>query len=196
MRRTPRQPCALFVGSNVRKAVAGGGADYIPVFLSETPALFRKGVLPLAVALVQVSPPDKHGFCSLGVSVDCSRAAVETAQKVIAQITPNMPRTHGDGIIHVSDIDCAVEVPTLLPSHPAPVFTDVETRIGRLVAALIEDGSCLQMGIGAIPDAVLAALAGHRGWYCDHRKAGEDRLSGRPISFRFMVPSGRSLAYL
>ncbi len=153
---------AMFVGGNVRKAVADGGADYIPVFLSETPALFRKGVLPLDVAMVHVSPPDKHGFCSLGVSVDCSRAAVETAKKVIAQINPNMPRTHGDGIIHVSDIDCAVEVNTPLPRHPAPVFTDVETRIGRLVADLIEDGSCLQMGIGAIPDAVLAALAGHK----------------------------------
>lgn len=153
---------ALFVGGNVRKAVAEGGADYIPVFLSETPALFRRGVLPLDVAMVQVSPPDKHGFCSLGVSVDCSRAAVETAKKVIAQFNPNMPRTHGDGIIHISDIDCAIESNASLPSHPSPVFTDVETRIGNLVADLIEDGSCLQMGIGAIPDAVLAALTGHK----------------------------------
>lgn len=153
---------ALFVGGNVRKAVQEGGADYIPVFLSETPALFRRGVLPLDVALVHVSPPDKHGFCSLGVSVDCSRAAVESAKKVIAQINPNMPRTHGDGIIHTRDIDCAIEVDTPLPSHPAPVLTDVEKRIGELVAGLIEDGSCLQMGIGAIPDAVLAALTTHK----------------------------------
>jgi 4-hydroxybutyrate CoA-transferase len=153
---------ALFVGSNTRRAVAEGGADYIPVFLSETPALFRRNVLPLDVAMVQVSPPDKHGFCSLGVSVDCSRAAVETATRVIAQINPQMPRTHGDGVIHIKKIDFAVEVDTPLPSHPAPAFGEVEMSIGRRVAELIEDGACLQMGIGAIPDAVLAALTGHR----------------------------------
>ena len=153
---------ALFVGGNVRKAVAEGQADYIPVFLSETPSLFRNGVLPLDVAMVQVSPPDRHGFCSLGVSVDCSRAAVETARHVIAQINPRMPRTHGDGVIHTRDIELAVEVEEPLPAHPAPVLGDVERAIGSLVAGLIEDGACLQMGIGAIPDAVLAALTGHR----------------------------------
>ncbi|MFT4606032.1 MAG: 4-hydroxybutyrate CoA-transferase [Rhodothermales bacterium] len=153
---------ALFVGGNVRKAVAEGGADYIPVFLSETPALFRRGVLPLDVAMVQVSPPDRHGFCSLGVSVDCSRAAVETAKKVIAQINPRMPRTHGDGVIHIRNIDCAVEVDAPLPTHPSPELSEVELQIGEKVADLIDDGSCLQMGIGAIPDAVLAALTGHK----------------------------------
>ncbi|MFT5143133.1 MAG: 4-hydroxybutyrate CoA-transferase [Rhodothermales bacterium] len=153
---------ALFVGSNARQAVAEGGADYIPVFLSETPALFRRNVLPLDVAMVHVSPPDKHGFCSLGVSVDCSRAAVETATRVIAQINPQMPRTHGDGVIHVKKIDFGVEVDTPLPSHPSPALGEVELSIGRQVAELIEDGACLQMGIGAIPDAVLAALTGHK----------------------------------
>ncbi|MBO6575981.1 MAG: hypothetical protein JJ896_09965 [Rhodothermales bacterium] len=153
---------ALFVGANVRRAVAEGQADYVPVFLSETPGLFRDGVLPLDVALVQVSPPDRHGFCSLGVSVDCSSAAVECTSVVIAQINPRMPRTHGDGVIHVRDIDFAVELEAPLPTHPAPELGEVEMRIGQLVADLIPDGACMQMGIGAIPDAVLAALTGHR----------------------------------
>ena len=99
---------AMFVGSNMRDAVNEGIADYIPVFLSEVPGLFRRGILPLDVALVQVSPPDRHGFCSLGVSVDVSRAAVQMAKHVIAQINPNMPRSHGDGLIHISHIDSGV----------------------------------------------------------------------------------------
>ncbi len=153
---------SLFVGANVRGAVADGEADYIPVFLSEVPALFRRRILPLDVALIQVSPPDRHGFCSLGVSVDASHAAVEAAAHVVAQVNPHMPRTHGDGLLHVDRIDCAVAVEDPLPEIPPAPLTDVERAIGRHCAGLVEDGATLQMGIGAIPDAVLAALGGHR----------------------------------
>jgi acyl-CoA hydrolase len=152
----------LFVGANVREAVNEGVADYVPVFLSEVPSLFRKGVMPLDVALVQVSPPDRHGFCSLGVSVDVSRAAVQTAQHVIAQINPNMPRTHGDGLIHISHIDSAVVVDDPLPEFPAGELTEQDLAIGRNVAQLVEDGATLQMGIGGMPNAVLAALGSHK----------------------------------
>lgn len=155
-------PNVFFVAANMRGAVNEGHADYIPVFLSEVPGLFRKQVLPLDVALVQVSPPDKHGFCSLGISVDTSRAAVQTAKQVIAQINPNMPRTHGDGLVHVRDIDFAVEVDDPIPVHAPPVLTEIEYAIARYCAELIEDGATLQMGIGAIPDAVLSALTNHR----------------------------------
>jgi 4-hydroxybutyrate CoA-transferase len=153
---------AMFVGANVRAAVASGEADYIPVFLSEVPGLFRKGILPLDVALITVSPPDKHGFCSLGTSVDVSRAATQKAKMIVAQINPNMPRTHGDGLLHIDQIDLAVEVNDPLYEHAPPILTDIEKAIGQHVADLVEDGATLQMGIGAIPDAVLAALGGHR----------------------------------
>ena len=152
----------LFVGSNVRKAFDTGQADYIPVFLSEVPALFRKRILPLNVALIQVSPPDRHGFCSLGVSVDVSHAAVEMATLVIAQINPHMPRTHGDGLIHQSQIHYGVEVNDPLPEVPRAELSEVEKAIGRNCASLVEDRATLQMGIGAIPDAVLASLTQHR----------------------------------
>src|SRR5690606_29609419 len=153
---------AFFVAGNVRAAVASGEADYVPVFLSEVPALFRRRVLPLDVALVHVSPPDKHGFCSLGVSVDAARAAVETAPVVVAQVNPNMPRTHGDGLIHERPIAFGREVDDPIPEHAPPALTEVERAIGRHAAALVDDGATLQMGIGAIPDAVLAALGDHR----------------------------------
>ena len=153
---------ALFVGANVREAVQTGRADYIPVFLSEVPALFRKGILALDVAMIQVSPPDRHGYCSLGVSVDASRAAVQSARTVVAQINPQMPRTHGDGLIHINTIDFAVEVDEPLPEKTSPVLSEIELAIGRHCAGLVEDGATLQMGIGAIPDAVLAALVHHR----------------------------------
>jgi acyl-CoA hydrolase len=152
----------LFVGANVREAVNEGVADYVPVFLSEVPSLFRKGIMPLDVALVQVSPPDRHGFCSLGTSVDVSRAAVQTAKHVIAQINPNMPRTHGDGLIHISHIDSAVVVDDPLPEFPAGDLSEQDLAIGRNVAQLVEDGATLQMGIGGIPNAVLAALGNHK----------------------------------
>lgn len=152
---------ALFVGPNLRKAVNEGNADYLPVFLSEVPQLFRRGILPLDVAMVQVSPPDRHGYCSLGTSVDASRAAVQTAHRVIAQVNPRMPRTHGDGIFHVSRFDAMVEVDEPLPEHAPPVPDETERKIGQNCASLIEDGATLQMGIGAIPNAVLQALGSH-----------------------------------
>ena len=152
----------FFVARNMREAVATGRADYVPVFLSEVPMLFRRGLLPLDVALVQVSPPDKHGFCTLGVSIDATRAAVQTARLVVAEINPRMPRTHGDGLLHVDDIDYGVEVTYELYEHAPEALSDVERAIGRHVASLVEDGATLQMGIGSIPDAVLAALGGHR----------------------------------
>jgi acyl-CoA hydrolase len=153
---------AFFVGANVRQALVEGHADYIPVFLSEVPALFRKGVLPLDVALLNVSPPDKHGFCTLGVAVDVARAASETAKCVVAQINPHMPRTQGDALIHINDIDFMVEVDEPLHEVRPPELTETDRAIGRHVAELIEDGATLQMGIGSIPNAVLAALGDHK----------------------------------
>ncbi|TVQ10180.1 MAG: acetyl-CoA hydrolase/transferase family protein [Balneolaceae bacterium] len=153
---------ALFVGGNVRKAVNEGRGDYIPIFLSETPILFRKGILPLDVALITVSPPDKHGFCTLGTSVDVSRAAVQTAKIVIAMINPHMPRTHGDGLIHTNNIHYAVHGSVPLLEYSPGIPTELEMTIGRYAASLIEDGATLQMGIGSIPNAVLAALTSHK----------------------------------
>ncbi len=156
------QTNAMFVGPNMREAVHTGRANYIPVFLSEVPALFRRNILPLDVALVTVSPPDKHGFCSLGVSVEVSRAAVECAKIVIAQINPNMPRTHGDSMVSIGKINYAIEVDDAIPETPAPKMSDVDRAIGKNVASLVDDGACLQMGIGSIPNAVLDALKDHR----------------------------------
>lgn len=153
---------ALFVGANVRKAVDEGRADYIPVFLSEAPALFRKGILPLDVALITVSPPDRHGFYSLGTSIEATRAAVQTAKTVIAQVNRFMPRTHGDALVHSSQIHQLVEHEEELPEHPHCSPSAVQLAIGRNVAGLVDDGATLQMGIGAIPDAVLASLTGHK----------------------------------
>ena len=159
--RSFRTNC-LFIGQNLRAAVNSGHADYTPIFLSEVPNLFRSGRMPLDVALVHVSPPDKHGICSLGVSVDCALAATQSAKHVIALMNPHMPRTHGDGMIHVSDLDSIVETDRPIFEHPPAVLSDIEQRIGSHVAGLIEDGSTLQTGIGSIPDAVLAALQEHR----------------------------------
>lgn len=154
---------ALFIGANVRKAIWEGRADYIPVFLSEVPILFRSRRLPLNVAMVQVSTPDRHGYCSLGISVDAGRAAVEVADHVIAQINPNMPRTHGDGLIHISKFDSFVECNDPIPEVPPAEQTEVEEKIAKLIANnLVDDGATLQMGIGAIPDAVLSKLVQHR----------------------------------
>jgi 4-hydroxybutyrate CoA-transferase len=153
---------ALFVGPNIRRAVEEGRADYVPVFLSEVPSLFRSGILPLDVALIHVSPPDRHGFCSLGVSVDVTKAAVQTARTVVAQVNPRMPRSHGDGLIHVDSIDSMVEVDEPIHEAPPAELSDVERAIGRHCAELVEDGACLQIGIGAIPQATLAALGDHQ----------------------------------
>jgi len=153
---------AFFIGANVREAVNACRADYTPIFLSEVPALFRKGQVPLDYALVMVSPPDAHGYCSLGVSVDVVKAAVESARYVIAEVNRQMPRTLGDSFLHVSEIDAFVESDRpLLELAPTPQ-SEVTQRIGRYIADLIEDGSTLQMGIGAIPDAVLASLTGKK----------------------------------
>ncbi len=153
---------ALFVGANVRKAINDGRGNYIPIFLSEVPGLFRKNILPLDVAMIHVSPPDKHGFCSLGVSVDAAVAAVQTATRVIAQVNPNMPRAHGDGLVHVRNINALVEVNEQLPEHVIPPPSEEEILIGKFCSELVDNGATLQMGIGAIPNAVLKALGNHK----------------------------------
>ncbi|MGK2966347.1 MAG: acetyl-CoA hydrolase/transferase family protein, partial [Tepidiformaceae bacterium] len=153
---------ALFIGKNVRDAVQQGRADYTPVFLSEIPSLFAPGgPLPLDTALIHVTPPDRNGMCSLGVSVDCALPAARHAKLVIAQVNPRMPRTRGHQL-PASEIDLAVEVDDAIPEIVAPPPDECALAIGRHVAALIDDGATLQMGIGAIPNGVLAALAAHR----------------------------------
>ncbi len=151
---------SLFTGAPLRQAVAEDRADFIPIFLSDIPALFLSGSVPLDVALLQVSPPDRHGMCSLGTSCDAARAAATTARVIIAEINEQMPRTHGNNVLPFDQIDAFVATDRPLVEHrPAPE-TAVEARIGELVAGLVEDGSTLQMGIGGIPDAVLARLHG------------------------------------
>lgn len=153
---------SLFVSQNIRAAVNEGRGDYVPIFLSEIPILFRRGILPLDVAIVQVSPPDKHGYCSLGTSVDIAATAVKTAKHVIAQVNPRMPRTLGDGIFKVEDFDAVVEAEQELPEVVCDEANEISMRIGKYCAELIEDGATLQMGIGAIPDAVLSSLTNHK----------------------------------
>ncbi len=153
---------ALFVGANVRDAVEDGRASYVPVFLSDIPQLFRNGTRKLDVALLHVSPPDQHGFCSLGTSVDCTAAAAEAASVRIAQINPRMPRTLGESFISRSDIDHAAEVDEPLSEIEIPPLSPTHRRIGHNVAALVPDGATLQIGIGGVPNAVLAALKDHR----------------------------------
>lgn len=154
---------SFFVSSSIRQAVNEGRADYVPVFLSEIPELFKQRILPLDVALVQVSPPDVHGYCSLGVSVDIARSAVNTAKHIIALFNPNVPRTHGDGLIHSSRFDSVVycEDP-LYEMDFSTKATAAETKIGQYIAELIDDRSTIQMGIGCIPDAVLKSLTNHK----------------------------------
>ena len=151
----------FFVGKEMRELVNSGRADYVPIFLSEIPRLFRQQLQPVDVALIQVSPPDRHGNCSLGVSVEATRAACDVAHTIIAQINPRMPRTHGDACIPYRDIDYAVEIDSELPEHAPAKLNDVHLRIGRHVAELVENGDCLQTGIGAIPDAALHFLQQH-----------------------------------
>lgn len=153
---------SFFIGANVRHTLQAGNGSYTPVFLSELPHLFRKNVLPLDVAFIHVSPPDIHGYCSLGVSVEASVAAVENAKVVIAQVNPQMPRTFGDGILHESEIDFLVEVNTPIHGHELKPFTKEEEQIGAYIASLIEDKSTLQMGIGSIPNAALSKLTNHK----------------------------------
>lgn len=149
---------SLFAGPPVRRAIDEGAADFIPVFLSDIPALFLTGRIPLDVALLQLSPPDSHGFCSLGTSVDAALAASLSARHIVAEINQQMPRTLGNTLVPFSRIDACVYTDRPLPAHTAAPPTDVEDAIGAQVAALVEDGATLQMGIGAIPDAALRRL--------------------------------------
>jgi acyl-CoA hydrolase len=154
---------SVFVSQNIRDAVNSGRGSYVPIFLSEIPTLFKRKILPLDVAFIHISPPDHHGFCSLGVSVDVAVAAAKSAAYVVAQVNPRMPRTHGDGILHVNDINALVEVEAELPEvNYKQSITPVEIEIGKYCASLIEDGATLQLGIGTIPDAVLMQLQHHR----------------------------------
>lgn len=154
---------SLFVSDSIRQAVNDGRADYVPVFLSEIPELFKRNILPLDVAIVSVSVPDQHGFCSLGTSVDIARSAVNHARYVIAQVNPSVPRTHGDGMIHTSELHAMVfQDSPLQEIRFGEGLGEAEMKIGTLVAELIEDKSTLQMGIGSIPDAVLRSLGQHK----------------------------------
>jgi 4-hydroxybutyrate CoA-transferase len=152
----------LFVGKNMRKHMDYERIDYIPCFLSEIGLLFRKGIKKVDIALIQVSPPDQHGYVSLGVSVDVAKAAVESAKIVVAQVNPRMPRVHGDGLLHRSKIDHMIEWEAPLYAPARRELTEVELAIGKNVAELVEDRATLQLGIGAIPDAVCANLKGHK----------------------------------
>ena len=153
---------SLFVGPGDRKAINEGRADYVPIFLHQIPNLFLSGQMPLDVAILHLSPPDEHGFMCFGVEVLASKAAAETAKLVIAQVNDKMPRILGDSFIHVSRVHKVVEVSEPLPELEKSPFSEVERKIGESIASLIEDGSTLQLGIGGIPDAVLAALRGRR----------------------------------
>jgi acyl-CoA hydrolase len=152
----------FFIGHNIRTAIQEHRGSYIPAFLSEIPSLFLSGEIPIDVALISVSPPDKHGFCSLGTSVDISLSAIQSAKTIVAQINHFVPRTHGDGFIHISNIHHSVEVDQPLPESLIGDQTNETLAIGKHIAELIEDGSTLQMGIGSIPNAVLSCLGNHK----------------------------------
>ncbi len=149
---------AMFIGANVREAINNGRADYTPIYLSEIEGLFESGAMPIDVALLELSPPDSHGFCSFGVGVDTSLTAAKCARYVVAQINDQMPRTYGDSFIHITDIDAVVNSNRPLCATELPRTTDMHKAIARNVASLIEDGAVLQTGIGGIPDAVLPFL--------------------------------------
>ena len=153
---------SFFVGSNVRQSVNGGNGDYVPIFLSEIHHLFRQRILPIDVAFIQVSEPDAHGYCSLGTSVDITLSAIESAKIILAQVNPNVPRTHGDGIIHSSKIDILVSCDIPIKNTESLPLSKTEKQIGKNVANLIENGATLQMGIGNIPNAVLVNLYYHK----------------------------------
>jgi acyl-CoA hydrolase len=153
---------SFFIGANLRKYGLQPNVQYTPVFLSEIPSLFRSRRLPLDIAIVQVSPPDQHGFCSLGISVDIAKAATDAADKIIAVVNPQMPRSHGDGQIHISRFAAAVFVDTPIHAISPVPLTPVELAIGQHVASLVEDGATLQMGIGGIPNAALTFLTDHK----------------------------------
>lgn len=153
---------SFFIGKNVRHTLEAGNGSYTPVFLSELPHLFRKGTIKLDTVLIHVSPPDLHGYCSLGVSIEATLAAIRQAKTVIAQVNPQMPRTFGDGIIHVSEIDYLVDADVPIFTHEQEQISNIENMIGANIASLIDDKSTLQMGIGSIPNAALANLKTHK----------------------------------
>lgn len=153
---------SLFIGKNVRHTLKAGNGSYTPVFLSEVPNLFKRNVLPVDVALIQVSTPDKHGYCSLGVSVEAILSVITNAKHVIAQINDQMPRVHGEGLIHISELDTFVEFSESIHEFINATPTAIESKIGDYVAELIDDRSTLQMGIGSIPNAVLSRLGNHK----------------------------------
>jgi len=164
-RRLPRRGakgsfarCRFFTGAPLRRPIAEGRADFVPIFLSDIPGLFISGAVALDVALIQVSPPDAHGLCSLGTSCDAAKAATDTARIVIAEINAQMPRTYGNNVVPLSRINAFVATDRPLVEHGSEAESPVEARIGELIADIIEDGSTLQMGIGGIPDAVLSRL--------------------------------------
>uniref|UniRef100_A0A0A9Z318 4-hydroxybutyrate coenzyme A transferase n=1 Tax=Lygus hesperus TaxID=30085 RepID=A0A0A9Z318_LYGHE len=154
---------ALFASQPVREALAQNhSADYVPAFFSQIPGFIRNGVIPIDVSFIHVSPPDEHGFCSLGTSVECSLAALQTAKYVIAQINKQMPRTLGEGLIHYSAFDAAIEVDRLPYTNTIPPITKEDEAIGQHCASLIPDGATIQTGIGGIPNAVLNCLKNHK----------------------------------
>ncbi|KXJ11048.1 uncharacterized protein LOC110244318 [Exaiptasia diaphana] len=154
---------SLFIGGNCRKAINEGRADVTPIFLSEIPLLFDRKIMELDVALIQVSPPDKHGFCTLGPSVDCTRSAIKNAKYIIGLVNPQCPRTHGPGGIHQSHLDCLTVADFPLHQHKPGVISEADGKIGKLIAEnLVDNGATLQMGIGTIPDASLAELKNHK----------------------------------
>jgi acyl-CoA hydrolase len=177
---------SFFTGGNAREAVNNGRSDYVPIFLSEVPQLFRRGKQKVDVALITVSPADKHGFHSLGVSVDVARAALQVADTIVAVINPNMPRTFGDSSVHTSHIDVALHAST--PLHELSRKKEggpVEEAIGKLIAEnLVRDGATLQMGIGAIPDATLKFCSSHKDLGIHSEMfSGASLSTGRPLSW-------------
>lgn len=147
-----------FAGAKTRKAVHEGRATFVPMHFSDMPRYFSNGAFPITVAAIHVSPPDRYGFCSFGVSVDYERAAVETARLVVAEVNPNMPRTYGDSLVHVSEIDYFIESDRRIYEMPRPSIGETEQAIGKHIAGLVEDGACLQLGMGAIPNAIMGFL--------------------------------------
>jgi len=189
---------SLFTGPGLREPVAEGRADFVPIFLSDIPHLFTSGRVTLDAALVQLSPPDLHGTCSLGTSVDTARAAVDTAGVVLAEINERMPRTHGHTAVPLDRVTAWTATDRDLPGHDLLPPSDVEDRIGAHVAALVEDGACLQLGIGGIPNAVLARLEGRHylGIHSEMFSDGVVRLieSGAVTNTRKAIHPGRTIA--
>ncbi|GIM59436.1 acetyl-CoA hydrolase/transferase family protein [Capnocytophaga canimorsus] len=151
---------SFFLAKNVRHTLVAGNGSYTPIFLSDLPLLFSRNIMPLDVALIQVSPPDIHGYCTMGVSVEACKSALKNAKIVIAQVNEHMPRVFGDGILHVKEIDYLVSFNAPIHTEKAKEPNPIENKIGSFIAELIEDGSTIQMGIGSIPNAALSKM-GH-----------------------------------